>query len=107
MQNRISILESLFELQSDLYDAYDAGVFTPDLQVKINRCELYIHCLCNSMPLHFMLCRKIKRAWNNVLSTINNNQPVVGGYTLATVNNKKAAATNQAIEALICAVAGK
>ena len=107
MQSRMKVLEVLFELESAVADAYKYGNFSADLQVHINRCALFISCLCASMPLHFISCRKIRKAWKNVEITINDNRPIAAGYTLSTINNNKATAANQAIEALIRAVAGK
>ena len=107
MQSRLTVLENLFKLETALSEAYATGKFAPDLQVKINRCGLYVSCLCSSMPLHFIACRKIRRAWQNVIDTINENKPIGAGYTLSAVNNQKSAATMQAVEKLICAVAGK
>ena len=107
MQSRWKVLEVLFELESAVADAYKFGSFSADLQVHINRCELCISCLWASMPVHFVLCRKIRKAWKNVETALNDNRPVAVGYTLSAINNKKATAANQAIEALIRAVAGK
>ena len=107
MQSRLTVLENLFELETALSEAYATGKFTPELQVKINRCGLYVSCLCSSMPLHFIACKKIRRAWQNVIDTINENKPINAGYALSTVNNQKSTATMQAVEKLICAVAGK
>lgn len=107
MQSRWEVLKVLFELESAVANAYKTGTFSADLQVHINRCALCVACLCASMPLHFILCRKIRKAWKKVEDTINDNRPVSAGYTLAAINNQKATAANQAIEALICAVAGK
>ena len=42
MQSRLTVLETLFELETALSEAYSSGRFTPELQVKINRCSLYI-----------------------------------------------------------------
>lgn len=107
MKNRLEVLKVLFELESAVADAYKLGSFSADLQVHINRCELCISCLCASMPLHFISCRKIRKAWKNVEIALNDNPPVAVGYTLSAINNKKATTANQAIEALIRAVAGK
>lgn len=106
MQSRLMVLENLFELETALSEAYATGKFTPELQVKINRCGLYVSCLCASMPLHFMTCRKIRRAWHDVISAINENKPISAGYTLSTVNNQKAVSVNSAVEALISKIAG-
>ena len=107
MQSRWEVLKVLFELESAVANAYKTGTFSADLQVHINRCELCISCLCASMPLHFILCRKIRKAWKNVEIALNDNRPISAGYTLSAINDKKATAANQAIEALIRAVAGK
>ena len=107
MQSRLMILEALFELENALSEVYSAGKFPPELQVKINRCGLYVSCLCSSMLLHFIRRRKIRRAWQDVISAINENKPISAGYTLSAVNNQKVTATIQAVERLICAVAGK
>lgn len=107
MQSRWEVLKLLFELESVVADAYKNGVFSADLQVYINRCALCVSCLCASMPLHFILCRKIRKAWKNVETALNDNRPISAGYTLSAINDKKATAANQAIEALIRTVAGK
>ena len=107
MQSRWEVLKVLFELESAVADAYKNGVFSADLQVHINRCALCVSCLCASMPLHFILCRKIRKAWKNVEIALNDNRRVSFGYTLSEIKNKKATAANQAIEALIRTVAGK
>lgn len=107
MQSRLVILEALFELETALSEAYSAGKFPPELQVKINRCGLYISCLCASMPLHFIRRRKIRRAWQDVIGAINENKPISAGYTLSAVSNQKSTIVIQAVEKLICAVAGK
>lgn len=106
MQSRLMVLENLFELETALFEAYSVGKFPPELQVKINRCGLYVSCLCSSMPLHFMTCRKIRRAWQDVISAINENKPISAGYTLSAVNNQKAVSVNSAVEALISKIAG-
>ena len=59
----------------------------------------------NTVNTEFELGRRLKK--NSILKILNKNKPISAGCTLSAVNNQKLAATMQAVEKLICAVAGK